>query len=164
MNMGNSYSLGGTFSTLLLLLTKLLIIVLAVLVVLGVIAWIRDNFLKNKDSKLMQNVNEDPILKAVVVITASVIGLVLVFTLLSSLFNTGGMYYNHILNMTGIIMILIKLLMFILVISLVLAGIMYFKNQYENGNLTLNLFTTNNTTNSSNKENNNKIIQTQDEK
>lgn len=164
MNMGASYSLGGTFSTLLLLLTKLLIIVLAVLVILGVIAWVRDNFLKNKESKLMQNVNEDPILKAVVVITASVIGLVLVFTLLSSLFNTGGMYYNHILNMTSIIMILIKLLMFILVISLVLAGVMYFKNQYENGNLNLNLFSTNNTTNPTNKENNNKIIETQDKK
>lgn len=160
MNIGYSYSLGNTFTTLLLLITKLLTIVLSVVIILGVITWIRDSFLKNKNTKFMQDINEDPILKAVVVITGAVIGVSLVFTVLSNLFNAnltvGGAYFNHLLTMTGIIMLLIKLLMFIFVASLVLAGIMYFKDQYEKGNLN---FLTNN-----NQANNNKIKETENKK
>lgn len=150
MNMGGiGYSLGGTLGILLYIIIKLLIIVLAVVVVLGVFGWVRDNFLRNKDSKLFKDINKDPVLKAVSVITLAIVGLTLLFALLHSILAPGmnanlgmsrvhgGFYmgYNPSYGIEGVLIILIRVFMYILVISLLLAAIMYLKNLYESGKL-----------------------------
>ena len=175
MDMGTyGYSLGGTISTLLYLVVKVLIIVLAVVVVLGVIVWVRDNLFKNDSSKLVKDIKSDPLLKAVSVITLAVVGLVVLFALLNSImtpglssnFNMGGVQggmgfnsnmgggqagmslgYNPTMSINGVLVMLVQVLMFILVISLVLAGFMYIKGLYESGKL--NIFSNANTPTSS---------------
>lgn len=139
----HNYLMGGTISALLFLITKLLIIILAIVVIAGVITWIRDNFIKNNNSKLMKDINNDPVLKSVAVITCSIIGLVIFFSILNSLIHPGTSLdlatavYSPTLGMSGVLMILIRVLMCIFIVSLVLAAIVYFKNQYESGNLNL---------------------------
>lgn len=139
----HNYLMGGTISALLFLITKLLIIILAIVVIAGVITWIRDNFIKNNNSKLMKDINNDPVLKSVAVITCSIIGLVIFFSILNSLIHPGTSFdlatavYSPTLGMSGVLMILIRVLMCIFIVSLVLAAIVYFKNQYESGNLNL---------------------------
>lgn len=168
MDMGTyGYSLGSTLSTLLYVVVKVLIIVLAVVVVLGVIVWIRDNLFKNDSSKIVQTIKSDPLLKAVSVITLSVVGLVVLFAVMNTMMspgsNTGGFQgnmnasYNPVMGIQGILIMLIRVLMFILVISLALAAFMYVKGLYENGKL--NIFSTtsvpsNNTVNECNNGNN----------
>jgi hypothetical protein len=160
MDMGGyNYSLSGTLGTLLYLVVKLLIVVLAVVVVLGVITWIRDTLFKNDSSKIIRDIKSDPLLKAVSVITLAIIGIVFLFAIINSVLFTGmaggmgggiahqGGYmgYNAAFGIAGILYLLIRVLMFILVISLVLAGLMYVKSLYESGKL--NIFNTTNVTN-----------------
>jgi hypothetical protein len=107
--------------------------------------------LKNDSSKIVREIKVDPLLKAVSVITLSIIGIVFLFAivnsvLLSGMFgNTGmgmghqvgNMGYNAGFGIAGIIYLLIRGLMFILVISLVLVGLMYVKSLYESGKLSI---------------------------
>lgn len=165
MNMGGyNYSLGGTLGALLYLIIKLLIVVLAVVVVLGVIVWVRDNLFKNDSSKIVRDIKSDPLLKAVSVITLAIVGIVFLFAIVNGVLNPGTsanmsagmehqsayMGYNPAFGIAGVLFLLIRVLMFILVISLVLAGLTYLKELYENGKL--NIFS------SSNRSNNSKII------
>ena len=61
-------------------------------------------------------------------------------------FNAGGVHgnmnsgFNPVMSIEGILIMLIRVLMFILVLSLALAAIMYVKSLYENGKL--NMFRT----------------------
>ena len=168
MDMGAyGYSLGTTLSTLLYVVVKVLIIVLAVVVVLGVIVWIRDNLFKNDSSKMIQTIKSDPLLKAVSVITLAVVGLVVLFAVLNSIMNPvryqGNMNasFNPLMSIEGILILLIRVLMFVLVTSLALAAFMYVKCLYENGKL--NMFTTsvpsNNAVNECTNENNNIVAE-----
>jgi len=150
MNMGPyNYSFSSTLGMLLLLLTKFLTIVLAIVFVLGIAAWIKELFIKNQNSKLFKDLNSDPIIKNVTVITGAILGLVLVFALISSLFqpsfggnmNMGGYNmgfsfgFNPMASIVGILSILIRILTFVLVVSLILAVLIYLKDQYESGKL-----------------------------
>lgn len=161
MNMGGyNYSLGGSISTLLYLIIKLMIVVLAVVIVLGVIVWVRDNLFKNDSSKIVKDIKNDPLLKVVTVITLAIVGIVFLFAIINGILNPGvsgsmgngmehqGGYigYNPMYGISGILFLLIRALMFILVISLVLAGLTYLKDLYENGKL--NVFDTSNKKNS----------------
>lgn len=151
---GYNYSLGGTLGALLYLIIKLLIVVLAVVVVLGVIVWVRDNLFKNDSSKIVREIKNDPLLKAVSVITLAIVGIVFLFAIMNGFLNPGsstnmsmgmehqGVYmgYNPSYGIAGVLFLLIRVLMFILVISLVLAGFIYIKDLYESGKL--NLFAT----------------------
>lgn len=161
---GYNYSVGGTLGVFLYLIIKLLIVVLAVVVVLGIIVWVRDNLFKNESSKIVRDIKSDPLLKAVSVITLAIVGSVFLFALINGILNPGAstnmsagmefqrgyMGYNPSYGIEGVLFLLIRVLMFILVISLVLAGLTYLKDLYENGKL--NIF------NSSNMSNQSKII------
>lgn len=151
MNMGaNGYYLGGTIGAMLYLIIKLLIIVLAVVVILGVIAWVRENLIKNDSLKIVRDIKSDPLLRAVSVITLTIVGIVFFFSLIHNvIFSTmnmgaghqgGAMGYNPTYGIAGVLFLLIRVLMFILVISLVLAGVTYLKDLYEKGKL--NIFST----------------------
>lgn len=132
-------SLGGTLSGLLVLLVKLLMVVLVIAIIVGIVIWIKNTFFKNTNSKFMQSINNDPILKTVVYISLGIIGLVIVFALLGSLNNPGFGYGGMMtgaaasFSITGIMSLLVKVLLFVLVISLILALVAYVKKQYDAG-------------------------------
>jgi cell division protein FtsL len=147
-SMNGSYgSFSGLISGLLILLVKILMVLLIAAVIVGVFVWVRNNFFKNSNFNIVQSIKNDPILKTISVITIAIIGIVLIFALLGSfgqnqigfsgqMGNYGFSFgYNPIYSIAGLLLILVKVLMFILVVSLILAAITYLKNQYDKGNL-----------------------------
>lgn len=144
---GYGYTLNGLISGLLVLLVKILMVLLVAAVIVGVFVWIKNNFFKNTKLNIMQSIKNDPILKTISVVTLVIIGIVLVFALLGSFNQTGmgvsghagnfsfGFGYNSMYSIAGLLMILVKVLMFILIVSLILAAVTYLKNQYDQGNL-----------------------------
>lgn len=144
---GYGYSFGGLFGGLLLLLVKLLMVVLVVAVVIGIFIWIKKNFFQNANSKFIQSINNDPILKTISVVTLAIIGIVLLLALFNGFGQTGmgyggqmggyGYGFNASYGIAGILTILIKVLSFVLVVSLILAIAAYIKKQVDSGNLNL---------------------------
>lgn len=144
---GYGYTLNGLVSGLLILLVKILMVLLVAAVIVGVFVWLKNNFFKNMNFNIMQSIKNDPILKTISVVTLAIIGIILVFALLGSFNQTGmgfsghagnytfGFGYNSMYSITGLLMILVKVLMFILIVSLILAAVTYLKNQYDQGNL-----------------------------
>lgn len=147
-NMGASggLSFGGLIGGLLLLLVKILMIVLVVAVLIGIFVWIKNNFFQNSSSsQFLQSINKDPILKTVSIVTVVIIGIVLLFALFNS-FSQSGMGFggqmganiigfNPMYSIAGLLTLLSKVLMFILVVSLIMAAVAYIKKQYDAGNL-----------------------------
>lgn len=141
MNGGYGNSLGGLVGVLLALLVKILMIVLVVAIVVGIIVWIRNTFFQNTNSKFVQSIKNDPLLKTISVVTLAIIGIVFIFALLGS-FSQSGMGYgsnignfNFGVSIAGLLTLLAKVLMFVLVVSLILATATYLKKQYDQGNL-----------------------------
>lgn len=152
-NMGGSgySSLSVSLGGLLVLLVKLLLVVLVIAVVVGVVIWIKNSFFKNSSSKFIQSISNDPILKTVSLVILGIIGLVILMAVLGSFTNTGmGYGYNGgsmyggaaglatSLNIAGIMSLLIKVLSFVLVISLILALAAYIKKQFDTGAFKIN--------------------------
>ena len=151
--MGTMGGYGGSLDTflggILILLVKLLLVVLVIAVIIGAGMWIKNTFFKNAStSQLIKSVKNDPILKTVSVITISVIGIIFILALLGSLngpsFSMGGAMEGHgsmmggfspVLSIGSLLNLLIKVLSFILVISLILALVAYIKKQYDQGAL-----------------------------
>ncbi|MCX8125379.1 MAG: hypothetical protein N3F66_14620, partial [Spirochaetes bacterium] len=92
MSGGYGFSLGGLIGGLLTLLVKLLMVALIIAVIVGIIVWVRNNFFQNTNSKLMQSIKNDPILKTITVVTLAIIGIVLIFALLGSFSQPGMMF------------------------------------------------------------------------
>lgn len=147
MNM-SGIGLGLTLGTIIYLIVKLLIIILAVVVFLGVVAWIRSNFFKNVNNGFMKNFGTDPILKTVMYITLGIIGLVVLICLINNILNPSvnmgmnngfgfdnQMGYSPALGIAGILVLLIKVLMFILIISIIMAALVYIKSLCESGRI-----------------------------
>ena len=145
---GYGYSLGNLLGAFIVLLVKLLLIVLVVVVILAIAAWIRDNVFKNNSSKIVQVVNQDPVLKIVAVTTATILGLILLLALVGNLAGPnmgggnqfgGGMNYgyNPGLGIAGLMMTLVQVLTIIFVLSLIIAAVVYVSTQYSSGNLNI---------------------------
>ncbi|KNY28067.1 hypothetical protein [Pseudobacteroides cellulosolvens] len=153
-HMGGMNNMGGygtsidTFvGGLLILLVKLLMVILVIAVIIGVGVWIKNAFFKNANTnKLIQVINNDPILKTVLVITIAVIGVIFLLALLGSFTGSslilgsgmsehGGMIggYSSVLSIAGLLYLLIKALSFVLVVSLILALVAYIKKQADQG-------------------------------
>ncbi|MDF2522960.1 MAG: hypothetical protein K0R31_601 [Clostridiales bacterium] len=140
---GYGFSLGGLIVGLLALLVKILMVVLVAAVVIGAFAWVKNNFLQNNNSQWMQSINKDPVLKTISVVTLAIIGIVFLCALFSSFGQTGigfggylgGYGFNPIYSMAGILVLLVRVLMFVLIVSLILAVVTYLKKQYDSGNL-----------------------------
>lgn len=140
---GYNYSFGGLLSSVLMLLVNLFMILLVVVVILGIIAWVRETFFKGGTIQLPKALGNDPLIKSVTVITLAILGLVLIAALFNGMMNPGyggrggNLFYgfNPVLSIVGVLSLLIRLLTFVLIISLILAVIIYLKNQYESGKL-----------------------------
>jgi len=159
-NMGGSaFSIDLFLSGILVLLVKLLLGVLVIAVIVGVIMWMKNTFFKdiNINTQILKSVNDDPILKTIVGISAAVLGIIIVLALMHSFFGpnmgysagmngsmgynvgiSGGMGYgmgglNPTLGVAGLLALLIKVLSFVLVVALILAVVAYIKKQYDAG-------------------------------
>ncbi|MBB6215471.1 putative membrane protein [Anaerosolibacter carboniphilus] len=151
---GYGYSIGGLLGGLIFFLIKLFMIVLVLAILGSIFVWFRNNFFANRDSKFIQSINNDPLLKMIAIVTALTFGLVLIFALLNNFGVSGVGFMGNVRyqgghafsagnSITGLLTLLMHVLSFVLVISLIMALIAYLKNQYEQGNL--NIFKTNNT-------------------
>ncbi|MCX7923091.1 MAG: hypothetical protein N3B21_13935 [Clostridia bacterium] len=144
---GYGTSLDAFLGGMLLLLVKFLMVVLVIAVIIGAGVWIKKTFFKNANTnQLFQAVKSDPILKTVSVITLGVIGVIFLLALLGGLTGTGmgmggGMTshgsmlggFSTALSISGLLTLLIRILSFVLVISLILALAAYLKKQYDQG-------------------------------
>ncbi len=148
MGSGSGYGLtyGSLISWLLALLIKLLIFILVVAVVLGIFTWFRSFIAKDSNAPWLQSIKSDPFLRTISVITLAILGLVLVSGIFGSVTGYGMGGYNPMYGIAGLLAALIRLLSYILVISLIVAAVMYTKKQYESGSV--NLFGTNAPSNS----------------
>lgn len=144
MDMGYMGGYGSTFGffigSLVIFFVKLLMVVLVITLIAGIILWTKNNFFKDlnlreglkergrkiSQSQLVQTINNDPILKIVSVILLVIVGVVLLFSLFNGN-NEPGIAYG----ITALLMMLAKLLMWVLIISLFFAALVYIKNQYE---------------------------------
>jgi len=162
---GNAFSIDIFLSGILVLLVKLLLGVLVIAVIVGVIMWMKNAFFKNTNinMQILKPINDDPILKTIVSITAAVLGIIVVIALMQGFLNpstgyngnmgynigmSGGIGYsmgtssgigygmgglNPTLGVAGLLALLIKVLSFVLVVSLILAVVAYLKKQYDAG-------------------------------
>jgi hypothetical protein len=141
-NMGAiGYSFTGIISWILMIFIRILLMVLVVVAVLGIYRWIKETFFANTDIQIYKIINSDPVLKAVTTLTLIILGLVLLSAILNGMLQPGmnmggiGHGYSPTLGIAGLLAMLIRILTFILIVSLVLAVAMYLKNQYESGAL-----------------------------
>lgn len=150
----NGFYQGSLIGGMLMLLIRLLMIVLVLAVLGGIVVWFKNNFFKNGESKFIESINKDPILKMLTIVTSLTFMIVLIMALFSnlSLMGKGGlngyMTFNPTNSIAGLLTMLMQILSFVLVISLIMAVIAYVKNQYEQGNLSFAKV------NTSNQENN----------
>ena len=125
MNM-YSFSIGGAFSHLFLMITKLLIFLLVIILIYSLFSWIRENcFISSSKNKFLTEINKDPVLRVV----ASVTGLIIIFSIIS------GLLINPIFGILGIFFILIKLLIIVFVVSIIVAFVQYVIKECDKGNL-----------------------------
>ena len=163
------FSFGSMISWLLLVLIKILFVVLIGAVLIGAFIWVRNMFFRDNNSAIARAINNDPILKTVVLTTLAIVGLFILFGLLGSFASpgyTGGMGeghmgggyakgYNAAFGIGWLLTMLIQVLSYVFIISLILAIAIYLKSQYDKGNL--NWFA-NNTKNADNTTIESKII------
>lgn len=147
--MGYNSSFDGLLSGLFVLLIRFLIIALIVILLIGMFMWIKNNFFKGVN--LSNYMNQNPIIKSILGITAAIFGLFILFYLFNYFVNPGMGYsynlnimngntsggFNGTLAITGIITFLIKVLMYVFVITLIISLAAYFKKQFESGNFHL---------------------------
>jgi magnesium-transporting ATPase (P-type) len=162
---GYGYSFNSIIGGLLLVLIKILFIVLIGAVLIAAFVWIRNMFFRDNNSAMARAINNDPLLKTVVFATLGIIALFILFGLIGSFNSTGymggmspnqmnGGYangYNANLGIAWLLMMLIRVLSYILIISLAIALAIYLKSQYDKGNI--NWFTSKNTSRSTVNEN-----------
>ena len=140
---GSIYSFDGFLAGLLVLLVKFLMVALVIAIIIGIIIWIKNNFFNNTNSQFLQTLKNDPIIKIVLAITAAVLLIILVMSLIAGLTNQGMGFgaenglmmssYNSTISIYGILSLFIKILSFIFIISLMLAILAFIKKQYDAG-------------------------------
>lgn len=143
---GYGYSFNSIIGWLLLALIKILFVVLIGAVLIGAFIWIRNMFFRDNNSAIARAINNDPLLKTVVLTTLGIIALFVLFGLLGSFTSPGYMNggYNVTLGIAWLLMMLIRVLSYVLIISLAIALAIYLKSQYDKGNI--NWFTVKSTT------------------
>jgi hypothetical protein len=143
--MGSGYSLSNTLENMIGILIKVVIIGLLI----GIIVWIFRSIAKQtgEHTDRLTWIKEDPIIRNTLIIIGAVIVIILGFGFLKGTISsgsgeemiTGGMAYSTSylsLNLTSILSLILKVLIFILLISLVYGVVMYIKGNYMNKTIT----------------------------
>lgn len=139
------YSTESIIVWILLLLIKIFVYTSFLAVVIGAFMWIRRNYFESENQQkplhetgLLRK--DTPVLKAAAVIGAVVIGIGLVFALLST-FSRYGMNYGYGISSLyitiAILILIVKTLIAVLVISLIMAALTLIKDQYDNSKLNI---------------------------
>lgn len=145
-------SLDNLVSGLMVLLIKLLIIALLISIIIGIFLWLKKTYFNNVN--LSQLVKQNPILKSILAVSGALVGLLLLIYVYNYLVNptpgysnsliasnhmnennTGG--FNGTLGITGVFTFLIKILIYVFVISLIISLIAFLKKQLEEGGVHL---------------------------
>lgn len=139
------YSMGSNIVWILVLLIKIFAFTTFLAVAIGIFMWIRRNYFESENPKNPLHETstfrkDTPVLKAVAVIGAVVIGIVLLFAIFNT-FGRYGMNYGYgissIYIITAILMLIVKTLIAVLVISLIMAAVAMIKDQYDRDELNI---------------------------
>lgn len=142
--MGNNASFDSLLTGIMILLIKILIIVLVITLLIGIFAWIKNNFFK--DTNITHYINQNPMLKSIIGITVAIFGLLILIYVFNYFINPGMGYgygtgimngssgFNGTLGITGVVTFLVKVLSYVFVITLIISLVAYFKKQFDTGN------------------------------
>lgn len=128
---GSGYPFGNMIGGLLMLLINILVIVLVISVVAGIVIWAKNTFYKGNMPPFAQTMRNDPFIRTISIITAAVIGLMLVMALFNGFASPGYIGMGGTFGVSSILVLLIKLLIFVLTISLLVAAFIYIREQYD---------------------------------
>lgn len=131
--MNSGYSLESTLAYILLILVKLLLIAIVLTAIVALYKVSKKYLFEGRDMKMFETYKNDPFVKAVSVIVASVLVIALIAMLFSNIFGGYGMMpnYNYTMGTVGgfglasMLIFLVKLLMFVSVVGLVASIIFY---------------------------------------
>lgn len=161
-DMNSSNMIGNTTSSLdylvtglMVLLIKLLIVALLITIILGVFMWLKKTYFININ--LSQHLKQNPMLKSILSISGVIVGLFLLIYVYNYMVNPSPGYsnslitanytiennaggFNGVLGITGVLTFLIKILIYVFVISLIISLLAFLKKQLEVGGV--NLFKT----------------------
>ncbi|HYE69544.1 MAG TPA: hypothetical protein VEA58_13085 [Anaerovoracaceae bacterium] len=112
---------GGFITSLLGMLTQVLFVALIVILVVGLVVWLKNNYLKESFAKASSKVSGDPYLKTISVLVLTLLSAIVVFYLLGFLlsggFSTQGFFTA--ITVAGLLTFFIKLLTVLFVIALI---------------------------------------------
>lgn len=147
---GGRYSLDSTLSYFLILAIKLLLIAAVVIAIVAIVKLAKKYIFKGEEVEIMNTIKNDPVIKTVVVVLLSIIGLFLVMSILAGVLGVGNMSNGYIMNgygmmgfgaqslsLAGILTVLLKILLFVSIVGL-LAGIGVILYQKYGNNITIN--------------------------
>ncbi|MDT3427915.1 MFS family permease [Paenibacillus forsythiae] len=131
MNMGTYESTGSVIGGILSTVTQLLFVALIISIVVGLAVWLKNAYFKESYNKGKQIINNDPLLKTIVVLAATFIGVIIVLYLLGILMN-GGFHPNRVglvsaWSVAGILTFFVKLLTILFVVALIASLYSYVK-------------------------------------
>ncbi|AHV97486.1 hypothetical protein [Paenibacillus sabinae] len=123
VNMGTYGGTGNVISGILSTVTQLLLVALVISLVVAFAVWLKNAYFKESYNKGKQVINNDPLLKTIVVLAATFIGVIIVLYLLGILVN-GGFQSNRIglvsaWSVAGILTFFVKLLTILFVVALI---------------------------------------------
>jgi len=143
--MGNNTSFDSLLTGIMILLIKILIIVLVIALLIGIFAWIKNNFFK--DINITHYINQNPMLKSIIGITVAIVGLLILISVFNYFINPGMGYgygtgsmngysasgFSGTLGIAGVVTFLVKVLSYVFVITLIISLVAYFKKQFDTG-------------------------------
>lgn len=153
-------SLDNLVTGLMVLLIKLLMIALLIAIIIGVVIWLKKTYFSHIN--LSQLLKQNPILKSILSISGVIIALLFLIYVYNYLINptfgfsnslitsdnmmennTGG--FNGALGIAGVFTFLIKILIYVFVISLIISLLAFLKKQLEESGIQLFKTTDNST-------------------
>ncbi|NGM80798.1 hypothetical protein G5B47_00055 [Paenibacillus sp. 7124] len=136
VNMGTYGGTGSVIGGILSTVTQLLLVALIISIVVGLAVWLKNAYFKESYNKGKQVINNDPLLKTIVVLAATFVGVIIVLYLLGILVN-GGFQPNRIglvsaWSVAGILTFFVKLLTILFVVALIAFLYSYVKQNINN--------------------------------
>lgn len=141
---GGGYSLGNTLSYIFIITFKLLLIALAIVALVYLFKLASKHLSPGGEIKLLDSIKKDPILKSITVIVLLIIMFGLISILFKDLLGTNNSYgmsgaygsgmtgYNAAnAGISGVLISVFQVLLFVSVIGVVIGLVMYFKQNYS---------------------------------
>lgn len=115
---GTSSVLGGLLSTV----TQLLFVALIISLVIGFAVWLKNTYFKESFYKAKETIRRDPLLRTIVVLASTLIGVIVILYVLGILLNGGlSPYHSGLVStwtVSGILTFFVKVLTILFIIAL----------------------------------------------